>query len=77
MNREFQAYVYAVTNGDCAKARATSPLRQRVVRVLETLGEVLEEMGPYYCELRPMRRVRDSIAQCCSQKEVIGFHGLA
>jgi hypothetical protein len=45
-------------------------------RVLAFIGGILEEIGPYYCELRPMRRVQRAVAQCCRRKQAIGYHGL-
>lgn len=79
MNQEFQAYVRAIA-GECGKARATareSALSRGIKNAVRLVSEFLENVGPYYCELRPIRRVRGAIEQCCKPKEVIGFHGLA
>ena len=76
MDPEFKAFIHAVAP-ECAAAR-----RRRQVRVFfagfktiaASVAKVIEELGPYYCELQPMRRLRDACAR--TTRQAIGFHGL-
>jgi len=79
MNHEFQAYVRAIAGAECGKSKAaqSSGLLRSLKKRFLAFVRLLESIGPYYCELRPMRRVRGAIEQCCKTKEAIGFHGLA
>lgn len=79
MNQEFHAYIQAITGDECGKARVArlSALSRGLTQLVAFIAAVFESIGPYYCELRPMRRVRGAIEQCCKPKQAIGFHGLA
>ena len=44
--------------------------------MLTAITNALEEIGPYTCELRPVRRVKTALAQCCPRRDAIGYHGL-
>lgn len=76
MNAEFKAYIHAVTDGSCGGSRAPFSLRKNIKKVFAFFADLLEAIGPYYCELRPMTRVRGAFAKCCPAKQAIGFHGL-
>ena len=45
-------------------------------RVLSFISGILEEIGPYYCEFRPIRGVQRAVAECCRRRQAIGYHGL-
>ena len=76
MHAELKAYIHAVTDGECSKRTASSAVREFSRTALAFVTDLLQAAGPYYCELRPMKRVRGAIAKCCP-KQAIGFHGLA
>lgn len=80
MNQEFHAYVRAIAGEECGKVKAStheSALSRGFKNAVSLVSEFLDSLGPYYCELRPMRRMRGAIEHCCKRKEAIGFHGLA
>jgi hypothetical protein len=73
MNSEFKVYVEAV----CEEAKATELAAKERRSRLQKLLDWIESFGPYVCELRPLRKVHAAVRECCTRKEVIGFHGLA
>jgi hypothetical protein len=79
MNQEFHAYVRAIAGEECGKAKVKRGFMfsKGLKKAISVVTEFLDSIGPYYCDLRPMRRVRGAIERCCKPKEVIGFHGLA
>jgi hypothetical protein len=74
MNRELELYIHAVCKDAHAPKRVS--IAARLTSVLSFVSEWLESIGPYCCELRPIRKVRGAIAKHCERREVIGFHGL-
>jgi hypothetical protein len=83
MDPEFKTFIDLV-EPSCAKAEGHGATRayavQNAVRRLKELfvflADVLNAIGPYSCELRPIRKVRDAYARCCA-REAIGYHGLS
>ena len=79
MTAEFRAYIDAVTEGCCEETRKASALAsvmERIHEVLAVIGDALENMRPYHCDLRPWTRMRQTIRECC-RRQAIGYHGLA
>jgi len=77
MHAEFEAYVHALTAGDCRTKTSPSPLSEIGKTLMALFTDLLDAAAPYYCELRPIKRVRGAIAKCCAPKQAIGYHGLA
>jgi hypothetical protein len=73
MNSEFKLYVEAV----CKEAIAPELADTKRRTPLQKFFDWIESFGPYVCELRPLRRMHAAVRDCCTRKEVIGFHGLA
>jgi len=77
MHAEFEAYIHAITEGHCGKEKSPS-LSAEIGKTLAALySDLLDAAAPYYCELKPIKRVRGVIAKCCTPKQAIGYHGLA
>ena len=84
MHPEFKQYIQTIAPG-CAKQRAkqheeaasvASRLLAVVRGVLSLMADVIEDLSPYYCELRPVSRVRHTMEKCRPRTQAIGYHGL-
>jgi hypothetical protein len=94
MNPELKAYVEAITETPMdvqhkyrlRPNRRTEPVAAAKTNFFKWAGEILEEFGPYGCQLRVRARVgqnsaeglrnRCSSNQCSSKPDPIGYHGL-
>jgi hypothetical protein len=77
MNPEFKAFVENICEGNEEEVVvAVAAPAKRTTSILGMIADFLEEIGPYYCELRPSRRVKPVTVEYCTQREVIGYHGL-
>jgi len=90
MHPELKAYLEAITKTEVDVQSEHSTARpdrgtQTVTATGKTffafVGELLEELGPYCCELRVAARAKQRSEQCSSQhgssrSDAIGYHGL-
>ena len=84
MSPELKAFITSLADCPALDLPAGNQLVHFLRRITETaramltaITNALEEIGPYSCELRPMRRVKDVLAHCCTRRDAIGYHGLA
>jgi len=85
MHPELKAYIEVV--GGCpAKVGVSRPqridvmreqLRRRISTTVGLVGEFLDTVGPYCCELRPISKVRTALAACCRHRDGMSYHGLS
>jgi len=66
-----------VRNRDAATQSTLREVAHKAGALLGLIADALERLGPYACELRPVRQVKRAIAECCARREAIGHHGLA
>jgi len=84
MHPEFKAYVEAVTTtaNHVQPARANGrsysaqPVAAKTRNFLTFLADLLDELPPYYCELKMLPKVNKSRNCCSSRRDAIGYHGL-
>ena len=83
MSPELKAFITSIA--DCPEDTLTQKSwRARLLRritkagraMFVAIGNALDQVRPYTCELSPMRTVKSAIAQCCRRHDVIGYHGL-
>jgi hypothetical protein len=83
MDPEFKTFIDLV-EPSCAKAEQHGATRASTVRnalrrltdLCAFLADVLNAIGPYSCELRPIQNIKSVYAKCCTRREAIGHHGL-
>jgi hypothetical protein len=83
MSPELKAFITSIADCPELELREKSQAAHVLERfakaaksMLALIGNALDRVRPYTCELRPMHTVKSAIAQCCSRREVIGHHGL-
>ena len=84
MSPELKAFINSIA--DCPaddlqeQSRAVQVLERitkRARAMLTAITKALDEIDPYTCEFRPIRRVKNALAQCRARRDAIGYHGLA
>lgn len=68
---EFKTLIYALSGCEVREEPPTNLGH----RILSNLTTVLEEMGPFSCELRPWHRAQN-VVERCHRHDAIGYHGL-
>ena len=58
MHAEFEAYIHAITEDHCGKEKSQSLFAEMGRTIVALYNDLLASAAPYYCELRPLKRVR-------------------
>jgi putative oxidoreductase len=85
MSQELKAFITSLVNHTShdAKdlARPAHGMVQRIARrateSFAYIGDAVEDIGPYTCELRPIAKANIASAEHSGPKDAIGHHGLA